>query len=207
MIPKQQNRKIIKCRFFNNFFLVCFRDVYILICMNGCLGWIVQKTLSSLSSFWRGRECTVPVVENGSWGKVSKKAAEVWWCSRWLCQPCLLPCLYNPHSLGAFQRAAAQLHPGEMLQVSPPHFLEVLGWNTHLEDVEHQKKVGGLWKVIQDPVRTPVCNVRLQTKINADYLTSSELLSFEEVNSLNCCMCVWVNMVQLLICCSIFDYV
>lgn len=120
MIPKQQNRKIIKCRFFNNFFLVCFRDVYILICMNGCLGWIVQKTLSSLSIFWRGRECTVPVVENGSWGKVSKKAAEVWWCSRWLCQPCLLPCLYNPHRLGAFQRAAAQLHPGEMLQVSPP---------------------------------------------------------------------------------------
>lgn len=74
--------------------------------------------------------------------------------------PRLLPCHYNPHRLGAFQRAAAQLHPGEVLQVSPLHFLEVQRCNTHLEDLEHQKQVGGQWKVIQDPVRTPVCEVK-----------------------------------------------
>lgn len=192
--------------------VICFRDVCILICMNGCWGWIVQKTLSSLSSFWREAESMlclwlkleavvrfgISCFKENCWSLVVQQ--------RVVPAQCLLPCHYNPHRLGASQRAAAQLHPGEMLQVSPLHFLEVLRCNTHLEDLEHQKKVGGLWKVIQDPVGIPVCNVRFQRKINASSWTSSELLSFEEVNSLNCCMCVWFIMVQLLICCSNFDY-
>lgn len=44
-----------------------------------------------------------------------------------------------------------------------------------------------------------MCNAKLQTKVNAGTLTGSGLLNLDEVHSLNCCVCVWVNMVPLLL--------
>lgn len=137
----------------------------------------------------------------------SKTTAEVWWGSRWLCQPHVSCLAITTHTGREPSKSSSSATSRRDAAGFPLHFLEVLRCNTHLEDLEHQKKVGCLLRKIQDSGRTPVCNVRLQTKINAGSLISSELLSFEEVNSLNCCMCVWVNMVQLLICCSTFDYV
>lgn len=42
-------------------------------------------------------------------------------------------------------------------------------------------------------------NAKLQTKVNAGTLTSAGLLNLDHVHLLNCCVCVWVNMVQFLV--------
>lgn len=75
------------------------------------------------------------------------------------------------------------------------------GCNAHpsLEDLEHQKKVGALSKIIDEPVRAVAHNARLQPTVDAGILTSSGLLNLDDAHSLNCCMWVWVNMVQLLV--------
>ena len=132
----------------------------------------------------------------------SKKMAKIWQCRRSLCQPdvsCLaitvhtgcepfkkqqFTCVQERHC--KFQACASWRSRG----ATPIHLWRTWSTRRRLEPCE---------KIIHDPVRTLVHNARLRAKVNAGTLTSSGLLKLDDVYSLNCCMYVWVNMVQLLI--------